>query len=290
VGSDTDVGHDDGSDADAWARRQPAFSPPPAERMVGRVADIPQVVLWGADHPQRGSVELAGIDQETAIALSAGLYPKPYASFDPNEDVVFTAVGQRWRLLAVADGHYGCDAAAGAVRGLQMVVDRLDGAVDLPSAGVRLLADAAITGVRHAIRRADTRRRESRTALTIVLIGPQAMHICQWGDTAALRVRGDKAKLLAPPGHFLSPAGEPPKCVAVRVRADDRVVVVSDGVTDYLGRQWVRQIGHTLGAHTGIDHAARALVKAAFAGGAGDHVAVGVMFAGPGSRRERPRP
>jgi serine/threonine protein phosphatase PrpC len=249
------------------------------------VAEIPQIALCGADYPQRGSVELAGIDAESAVALSAGLHPKPYPSLDPNEDAIFTAVGQRWRLLAVADGHYGCDAAGGAMRGLQAVVDRLDEAVDVPAAGLHLLADAAATGVRHAILQAEPRRRRSRTALTIVLTDPQAMHVCQWGDTAALRVRGDGAKLLAPPAPFLSPAGEQPKLVADRVRHDDRIVVVSDGVSDYLGRQWVREVGQIVARKPEVAAAARAIVSAAFGGGAGDHVAVGVMFAGPGGRR-----
>ncbi len=50
-----------------------------------------------------------------AIALSRGGAPKSYRHRDPNEDVALFAEGEGGILLAVADGHGGCDAAEAAL-------------------------------------------------------------------------------------------------------------------------------------------------------------------------------
>ena len=240
--------------------------------------------LWGSDHPALGSVAVTGVDGEAAVALSAGLHPKPYPHLDPNEDAVLAAIGWRCRLLAVADGHNGFDAAAGALRGLRRELDRLD-AVGEPDAALDAFADAALLGVREALKRADPDHRRSRTALSLLISVGGRVHVRQWGDTAALHVRASKARLLASPAPFLSPQGEQPRRATVAVRPDDLIIAASDGLSTYLGNGWVRRVGAMVAGVPDLEEAVRGLVDAAFTGGAGDHVGLGIMVAGP-----RPQP
>jgi serine/threonine protein phosphatase PrpC len=239
------------------------------------------VALLGADHPDLGSVAVRRIDAEAVVALSAGRYPKPYPHLDANEDAALAAIGERCRLLAVADGHNGFDAAAGAIRGLQDALGRLDSAAADPAAAIAACARAAVRGVREALRGVAGPRRGSRTALTVALIVPGGAHIRQWGDTAGLRLRDGRARLLAPPAPFLSVRGEEPAGAEVRVRPDDLLVAASDGLTTYLGHDWTERVADVVSAPKDLEDAARGLVDAAFRGGAGDHVAVGLVFAGP---------
>jgi hypothetical protein len=117
-------------------------------------------VLLGADHPSLGSVAVTGAAGQAVVALTAGMHPKPYPHLDPNEDAILAAVGDRCRLLAVADGHNGFDAAAGAIRGLRGALDTLAAAAAEPSGAVEELAAVAIKGVREALSDVDAVRRE----------------------------------------------------------------------------------------------------------------------------------
>jgi serine/threonine protein phosphatase PrpC len=74
-------------------------------------------LLRGRDHTQLG-VTAAVAEGPAAIAISRGGAPKAYRYRDPNEDVALFAQGEGGVLLAVADGHGGCDAAEIAVEKL----------------------------------------------------------------------------------------------------------------------------------------------------------------------------
>lgn len=66
--------------------------------------------LHGADHREVG--EIASVSEgSAAIALSRGGARKRYAHRDPNEDMVGFACSEWGAVLAVADGHAGCEAA-----------------------------------------------------------------------------------------------------------------------------------------------------------------------------------
>lgn len=74
-------------------------------------------LLRGREHTQLG-VTAAIAEGRAAIAISRGGAPKAYHYRDPNEDAALFAQGEGGILLAVADGHGGCDAAEIAVEKL----------------------------------------------------------------------------------------------------------------------------------------------------------------------------
>jgi serine/threonine protein phosphatase PrpC len=74
-------------------------------------------VLHGREHTELGAVA-ALAEGRCALALSRGGFRKGYRHRDPNEDVAGFALGPEGVLLAVADGHGGCDAAELAVAAL----------------------------------------------------------------------------------------------------------------------------------------------------------------------------
>ena len=74
-------------------------------------------LLRGRDHTRLG-LTAAVAEGRAAIALSRGGAAKSYRYRDPNEDAALFALGDGGILLAVADGHGGCDAAETAVEKL----------------------------------------------------------------------------------------------------------------------------------------------------------------------------
>jgi serine/threonine protein phosphatase PrpC len=74
-------------------------------------------LLRGREHTRLG-VTAAVAEGRAAIALSRGGAPKAYRYRDPNEDAALFAMGEGGILLAVADGHGGCDASEIAVEKL----------------------------------------------------------------------------------------------------------------------------------------------------------------------------
>jgi len=78
---------------------------------------VRSAVLRGRDHTRLG-LTAAVAEGRAAIALSRGGAPKSYRHRDPNEDVALFAEGEGGILLAVADGHGGCEAAEAAIERL----------------------------------------------------------------------------------------------------------------------------------------------------------------------------
>lgn len=237
------------------------------------------VTLWGDEHAVLDHVAHAGLDDHSAVALTPGRFPKAYASVDPNEDAVLAARGPAGRLLAVVDGHFGFDAARAALR---TVADR---AADLvgddaprPDKGLQGVCRAARAAVAAAVEGAEAPRAGSRTALTVALLTGDHLHVVTYGDTACVRARGGRATVVDTPAPFLGPDVGIAKVARVRVRARDRVVVASDGLTTYLGRDWAARTAGVLAAAEQPHQAARDLVELAMAGGAGDHIAVAVAL------------
>jgi serine/threonine protein phosphatase PrpC len=67
-------------------------------------------ILRGSESEIIGGVSAVS-EGSAAISLSQGGYKKRYSHTDPNEDAAAFALGEDGVLLAVADGHNGCDAA-----------------------------------------------------------------------------------------------------------------------------------------------------------------------------------
>ncbi len=239
------------------------------------------VTLSGADHPELGVVVDARLGDRAAVALSRGRFPKPYRHVDPNEDAVLAAGGPGGWLLAAVDGHLGFDAAGAA---LGAVADRAPtlvrrGCATPPDVGLEATCRAARDAVNTALRGAFPPRVDSRAALTLTLVRGGRMWVASFGDTVCLRVRGGRTKVIRRHGWpFLGPDVDIPPIVQARVRPSDGIVVASDGLTTYLGRHWAARTASVLASASDPVTAVRGLVELAMDGGAGDHIAVGVLL------------
>ena len=244
------------------------------------VSDCSMTALWGDEHPDLGNVAVAALDPGMALALSRGRFPKAYRHVDPNEDAALAVSGPGGRLLAVADGHNGFEAARAAVEAVaQKAPALLDRGTD-PEAALRTVFATAGRAIAAAVAGAPGPRRSSRTALSLVLIGESEAWTATLGDTAVIRVRGDRTKLLSDELPFLGPNSPAPPVEAVKLRERDRLLVVSDGVIDFLGTSWATRLGEAVAAAPGAERCARQLVDLALAGGAGDNVAVAAAWPG----------
>lgn len=76
-------------------------------------------VLRGSESQIIGAVSVVS-EASAAISLSQGGFKKLYSHTDPNEDAAAFALGEAGVLLAVADGHNGCNAAESAIDELML--------------------------------------------------------------------------------------------------------------------------------------------------------------------------
>ncbi|WP_041258614.1 protein phosphatase 2C domain-containing protein [Pseudofrankia inefficax] len=261
-------------------------------------------LLLGPDHPGLGEVALGGLSVEgdgaptmLGAALSAGWRPKAVPAVEPNEDGALLAVGPAGALLAVADGHNGSAASTAALRALaarapvllaHRTGDEAELAAAFAAAAHGAVARPPAPGGSEA--GAEGEPRPARTALSLVVVTAAAFAAVGYGDTTAAVVRRGRLHLLDEPSEFLGPtspadplAGHP---VTRRRRGPgDLLVVVSDGVTDYLGRAFGAAIeaASRAGADGGQPDAARAtarsLIARAGAAGAGDNLTAAVLLA-----------
>lgn len=234
------------------------------------------VYLLGSEASVYGQVASDEVGR-AGVAISRGRFPKSVAWVDPNEDAVLAArAGDRW-LLVAADGHFGFTAALAAVNALrsaapQLLSDDGDGRTVVRSAVERARAEVA-----ESLSTVDETRTSSRTALSVVLIRGRAAFAATCGDTSVFLVRSRRTRSITSTSRFLGPRTPPPAVVRLRLRPGDALALVTDGVTDFLGAG----LGETLYAElSGPDpaRAAEGLVRAAFAGGAGDNVGVTVLL------------
>lgn len=238
-----------------------------------------QAVLWGREHHEYGAIALESPVPNVAIALSIGKVRKAYHHIDKNEDVVGAVVGEEATLLVVADGHRGEISSHVAV---EMVLDQYrdgppadpaeDELVDLfDRIGRRILEVTAGVPDGH----------DSRTTLALAFVSEATLRWAAIGDGPILVVRpgrGPERQLGVQKDRFV---GYPMTADAVRSTLlsgrEDRdgafVAVVSDGVTDFTP---AGVLGLALTDGAGADAVARGLLERAFAGGAGDNVAVAV--------------
>jgi serine/threonine protein phosphatase PrpC len=76
-------------------------------------------ILRGSESQIIGGVSVVS-EASAAISLSQGGFKKRYSHTDPNEDAAAFALGEAGVLLAVADGHNGCNAAETAIDELML--------------------------------------------------------------------------------------------------------------------------------------------------------------------------
>lgn len=242
-------------------------------------------VLWGRQYDTYGDIVVTEPAPGVALALTRGLHPKPYRWVDPNEDAVAAVVGPRATLLVVADAHNGAVAAEVAV---QTVLDHVgeDPPEDLDDAAlVELFAHAGGAILAETQARADERRRESRTTLSLALVADHRLRWAALGDSPVLVVQARRGhELTSDSSHFV---GWPMASFQVdrvlqrgrlALSDDTWVAVTSDGFSNF-----TPAASAALGAEAVLSGAcdaadgARSLVEHAFAGGAGDNVATAVL-------------
>jgi serine/threonine protein phosphatase PrpC len=246
-------------------------------------------VLWGDQHPVFGVIESLALDSRCAIALSAGRLPKPTPKVDPNEDAVLAILGTDGYVLAVADGHRGSDAARGALMGVAAAA--AGAAPDAAARPERFVSDlfrAAASGVAATLENVEEARQRSRTALTLTLVARGKSVQGTAGDTVVTQLGRRSWRRTTSSAPYLGPHGPLPRARRRRLRKDLPLVSASDGLTDFLGADWRSIAADALMQEDSPEPAARALVQAACAAGAGDNIAVAVLFGPHHSLPEQP--
>ncbi len=240
--------------------------------------DARRVLLLGCDHTRLGEIATAELGSGIAVALSRGKFRKGYPHLDDNEDAVLAATDGAMSLLAVADGHSGFDAARASVEALEEAIPTLfEMAAGDPEAALRHGFSLARDAVALALAELEEPRRSSRTALVVCLAGEGQAVVANLGDTRAVQRSGRRARsLVGGSSPFLDADTSLDKLETrvVRLTRGDQLVVVSDGVPDFLGGGWLRKlgdIGHGAGSPAEF---VTVVVETAFAGGAGDNVSI----------------
>jgi serine/threonine protein phosphatase PrpC len=230
-------------------------------------------LLLGSNYTQLGEVALEELPPNLAIGISCGRFPKGYEHVDPNEDAVFVGTDGSTTILVVADGHRGFDAAHETVLTIADITPSLI-TVELESL-VRDLAVAAVASVARTIPNLNPPRDVSRTALTICAIRDNRIAATTIGDTACLIASKRRVTRIGSTDRFLGPGTDPR---SIRIDTADvprgsTVVVASDGYTNF-----VESVDRSVRAasNQAPRDAVEALIADAFAGGAGDNVAVAV--------------
>jgi serine/threonine protein phosphatase PrpC len=241
------------------------------------VAVVPEAIaLWGRHHSELGEVAVRAPAVGTALALSRGDLPKAYHHLDPNEDVVAISVGDRATLAVVADGHGGVEASEAAVSAVGELL-----ATDPPPAD---MDDHELVMVFHqaaaAVIAATGSQSESRTTMALVLVAGDGVQWASFGDSAVFVGDSSEVRRLDSPLHcFLGDPMTPGDVAAALSRGVEAsgpgqwTVLASDGLTDYSAAAPEDAVAGLL-AQEDAEAVAEGLVREAFAGGAGDNVAV----------------
>jgi len=154
-------------------------------------------LLRGQEHLGLGRVACVA-EGQCAIALSQGGAAKTYGHKHPNEDCVGFASGSASTLLALADGHAGCEASQLAIEKLLEHPAPSWTANGIESRDWEALARETFAELHTEIVACSTRSgSEARTTLALALISPEAGHVA-WatsGDSHVFRV-DDRAEEL----------------------------------------------------------------------------------------------
>lgn len=233
--------------------------------------------LAGDKCPTLGHVVVQPVGEHIAFAMSRGRFPKGKGAVDPNEDAVLVAEGPTGVFAAVLDGHLGFDAARAA---LQACYDHATDIVEQPLYDPRVALNAVIADARvniaDALATTSEERRASRTAMTLALVARGRVWVATIGDTYAyLHRRGRRRSVrFRQDIRFLGPEPVRASVDRKRVGAGDRLLLASDGLTDFTRPGWAPDV--LAGAPPEVDAAAIAarLLDGALAGGAGDNVTV----------------
>ncbi|MBK5268360.1 MAG: protein phosphatase 2C domain-containing protein [Acidimicrobiia bacterium] len=237
--------------------------------------------LWGSDHTELGEITVTDMRPSGAIAISRGKFRKGYPYLDPNEDAVLVATdGTSW-LLAVADGHNGFDAARAAMTAVQTSATATLAGTE-PEAAIALAITAAHAAIVEAAVNVDAERASSATTLVVAMVTADRVTVASFGDSMVMVIRDRKLRAVNRRSPFLDASTDPTdvQITQFMLRPGDMLLATTDGLTDFLVSPQVLARALSKSDPPGV--VARQAVELAFAGGAGDNVAVAVFVASDG--------
>lgn len=235
--------------------------------------ELRHAVLYGSEVTRLGEVATAAPTTELAAALSPGRLPKLPPPVDPNEDGVLVAARGGRVCLAVVDAHFGASSGEAALAALSAGMEDLMGSPTGGLAGrLRRLLDTVLEDVEAAVRA----QPDSATALSIALADRRRLLAVTMGDTVVVRVsRRGRARRVGSSRPFAGAQAPEVRVDRVRLRRGDRLMVATDGLTDYLPSPWLKEVGAHV-AEGPPQAAVQRLLDKAFTAGARDHVALAV--------------
>jgi serine/threonine protein phosphatase PrpC len=231
------------------------------------------LALLGCDYPDLGPLAITGLPDGGAIALSRGAHPKPYRHVDPNEDAALLVRTDEGALLAVADGHNGRMSAELAIRCVCEHAAEL-----IPARGQAFAAHTR--GLIAGLMRRMGRVGRSRTCLALTAIQGEDCHFAIFGDCSVWRANAAEPQsvpndLILGPGLQLQDVPEALWSGYFRCDPDERVAVVSDGITNFVPD--IYKICLVLRDAEDDCVAVGTLADSALTGGAGDNLAAATI-------------
>lgn len=248
-----------------------------------------RAALWGRDHLEYGVIDEVEVAPGVALAISVGKVPKSYPFTDPNEDAVATVVDGDSVLLVVADGHSGKESTELAVASVltYFADDDVARAWGLDQHVAIEVMGRAHRSVRTFTDRPGSHHPDTSTTLVVALCRGRRLQWAALGDSALFiasvtgarllnSVRGDRFV-----GHWFMGTPEPWYDFdwgEFVLHDGEWVVAVTDGFLDYPrdmrpGKRLVACITDPPAPLL----TARRVIETAFAGGAGDNIAVAVL-------------
>jgi serine/threonine protein phosphatase PrpC len=223
-------------------------------------------LLRGREHTKLGAIAVLA-EGRCAIALSRGGFAKGYRHRDANEDAAAFALGPQGVLLAVADGHGGCEAAELALtRLLEDFAEAWTAAGPLAERW-REVAGVAIARIQAELIARGTRggNPEARTTLALALARPgeDLLAFAAVGDSHVFLASAARAEDLAggeAPVYLGSPSLEPGE---LRARAAIDAVALAGAravalATDGLSERGIGVAAPELAVLEAVERAARA--------------------------------
>lgn len=245
------------------------------------VSPPPRISLWGPLHVEHDRTAVQRLGDRVAIALDRGRHPKRVRSRHPNEDVVAAAYAGGLPVLAVADGHYGSEAAMLAVAGILDWAAR-EPAPDTSSGALASVVEELVVAMARELEQPTCGNSDSATTLVVGVVDEHELRWVSVGDSSLFVVtQGSGVRVNPTEHHYLGTKaarrglGRHVHHGVVPRRGDEVVVAVSDGVTDHV-RHPADAIAAAVTTAASPDAAASLIVDLAGDAGAGDNVAVAV--------------
>ncbi|MEE8602233.1 PP2C family protein-serine/threonine phosphatase [Euzebya tangerina] len=244
---------------------------------------ITSALLRGCDHTDLDRIAATAVSPGLAIALSRGREPKRYHYTDPNEDIVGATAGEESVVLVAADGHNGWSASHQAA---PMLLERMTAWRTAPSRREMVLVFHEINAALHDARAgADPAQGRSRTTLSLALVrrddhGQRYLTHATVGDSPVLVIRDRRTYRVSKDRHrFLGNSLSAPQVAGsmdygqTDLGPHDVVVVVTDGYTNFARAGDIARL-----LQPTAEQSARRIIDHAGEQGAGDNVAVAVLF------------